>query len=110
MDPREGQRESLLGREVPSKNGLGEPCSAPPPFKDFIYSFMRHTERGRDIGRGRSRLHAGPYTGFDPRTPGSQSQPKAVVQPLSCPGTPTSYIIASKEIVVLHVLSVSAPG
>ena len=24
--------------------------------KDFIYLFMRHTERGRDIGRGRSRL------------------------------------------------------
>ena len=34
-------------------------------FKDFIYSFMRDTqrerekERGRDTGRGRSRLHAG---------------------------------------------------
>ena len=29
-------------------------------FKDFIYSFM--TERGRDTGRGRSRLHAGSPT------------------------------------------------
>ena len=30
-------------------------------FKDFIYFFMRDTgrERGRDIGRRRSRLHAG---------------------------------------------------
>ena len=28
-------------------------------FKDFIYLFMRDTERGRDIGRGRSRLPAG---------------------------------------------------
>ena len=28
-------------------------------FKDFIYSFMRNTERGRDIGSGRSRLPAG---------------------------------------------------
>ena len=30
-------------------------------FKDFIYLFMRDTERerGRDTGRGRSRLHAG---------------------------------------------------
>ena len=28
-------------------------------FKDFIYSFMRDMERGRDIGRGRSRLLAG---------------------------------------------------
>ena len=27
--------------------------------KDFIYSFMRHTERDRDIGRGRSRLPVG---------------------------------------------------
>ena len=28
-------------------------------FKDFIYLFMRDTERGRDTGRGRSRPHAG---------------------------------------------------
>ena len=28
-------------------------------FKDFIYLFMRDTERGRDIGRGRSRLLTG---------------------------------------------------
>ena len=30
-------------------------------FKDFIYLFMKETERerGRDTGRGRSRLHAG---------------------------------------------------
>ena len=27
-------------------------------FKDFIYLFMREREKGRDIGRGRSRLHA----------------------------------------------------
>ena len=32
-------------------------------FKDFIYLFMRDTERGRDTGRGRSRLHAGSPTG-----------------------------------------------
>ena len=30
--------------------------------KDFIYLFMRDTERGRDTGRGRSRLHAGSQT------------------------------------------------
>ena len=32
-----------------------------PFLKDFIYLFMRHREkeRGRDTGRGRSRLHAG---------------------------------------------------
>ena len=28
-------------------------------LKDFIYLFMSDTERGRDTGRGRSRLHAG---------------------------------------------------
>ena len=27
-------------------------------LKDFIYLFMRDTQRGRDIGRGRSRLPA----------------------------------------------------
>ena len=26
--------------------------------KDFIYLFMRDTQRGRDTGRGRSRFHA----------------------------------------------------
>ena len=33
-------------------------------FKIFIYLFMRDTEgeRGRDTGRGRSRLHAGSLT------------------------------------------------
>ena len=31
-------------------------------FKDFTYLFMRDTERGRDTGRGRSRLHAGSPT------------------------------------------------
>ena len=28
-------------------------------FKDFIYLLLRDRERGRDTGRGRSRLHAG---------------------------------------------------
>ena len=34
-------------------------------FKDFIYLFMRDTERerDRDTGRGRNRLHAGSRTG-----------------------------------------------
>ena len=40
--------------------------------KDFIYLFMRdtHTERGRDTGRGRSRLMWGD-PGLDPGSPGS---------------------------------------
>ena len=28
-------------------------------FKDFIYLFIRDTQRGRDTGRRRSRLHVG---------------------------------------------------
>ena len=39
-------------------------------FKDFIYLFMRDIERGRETGRGRSRLHAGSLT-WD-STPGLQ--------------------------------------
>ena len=31
-------------------------------FKDFIYLFMRDTERGRDTGRGRTRLPVGSPT------------------------------------------------
>ena len=45
---------------------------------------MRDTERGRDIGRGRSRLPVGkPDAGFDPRTLGLQPEPKGDTQPLS---------------------------
>ena len=39
-------------------------------------------DRGRDTGRGRSRLHAGSPTwdmGLDPGSPGSHSGPKAVL-------------------------------
>ena len=44
--------------------GQGSASSALTPtgflfFKDFIYLFMKDTERGRDPGRGSSRLHAG---------------------------------------------------
>ena len=47
---------------------------------------MKDTERGRDIGRGRSRLHAGSpmwdsILGLDPRTPGSRPGPKAGAKP-----------------------------
>ena len=50
---------------------------------------MRDTERGRDIGRGRSRLPArGPDVGLDPGTPRSQPEQKADAQPLSHPGAP----------------------
>ena len=48
---------------------------------------MRHRERGKDIGRRRSRLPAGdPNVGLDPRTPGPGTEPKAEAQPPSHPG------------------------
>ena len=46
---------------------------------------VTHTERkrGRDTGRGRSRLHAlEPDVGFDPGSPGSGPGPKAGAKPL----------------------------
>ena len=36
-------------------------------------------ERGRDTGRGRSRLHAGTYVGLDPRSPGSHPRLQVVL-------------------------------
>ena len=51
----------------------------------------RERERGRDIGRGRSRLHApGAQRGirFDPGSPGSRPGPKAGAKPLRHPGIP----------------------
>ena len=57
-------------------------------FHLFIYE--RHREKGRDTGRGRSRLPWGePDAGLDPRTLGSHPEPKADAQPLSHPGIPT---------------------
>ena len=49
---------------------------------------MRDTERGRDVGRGRSRE---PHVGLDPRTPGSCPEPKAGAQLLSHPGIPCYF-------------------
>ena len=49
-------------------------------FKDFIYPSMRDTERGRDTGRGRSRLSVG--------SPGLCPESKADVQLLSHPSVP----------------------
>ena len=49
----------------------------------------RKRERGRDIGRGRSRLPKGePDVGHDPRILGSWLEPKAATQLLSHPGAP----------------------
>ena len=79
----ETQREKQAPyREPDAGFDLGTPGSSPEPkadaqplshpgapmsflffFKDFIYLFMRDTERGRDTSRGRSRLHAGSRCG-----------------------------------------------
>nr|XP_055162229.1 translation initiation factor IF-2-like isoform X1 [Nyctereutes procyonoides] len=80
--PRRGQGEGTRRRPPAARSGgprprvpgrapsCGRPC-APGGFqrllqRDFIYLFMRdthtHRERGRDAGRGRSRLHAGSPT------------------------------------------------
>ena len=49
-------------------------------------------ERVRDIGRGRSRLHAGnPMWDSIPGHPGSRPGLKADAQPLSHPGVPYTY-------------------
>ena len=54
----------------------------------------RERENGRDIGRGRSRLHApGARHGFDPGSPGSRPGPKAGAKPLRHPGIPVDMYI-----------------
>ena len=40
-----------------------------------------NTERGRDTGRGRSRLHAEPDVGLNPGSPGSRSGLQAALNP-----------------------------
>ena len=51
----------------------------------------RERERGRDTGRGRSRLHAGSLTGLDPGTAGSRPGPKVGAKPLRHPGIPIIF-------------------
>ena len=59
---------------------------------------MRDRERGRDIGRGRSRLPAEePDAELDPRTPGSRPEPKADAQPPSHPGVPVCFLLCRKK-------------
>ena len=55
-------------------------------------------ERGRDTGRGRSKLHApGTDVGFDPGSPEWRPGPKAGAKPLRHPGIPIHrFLIASK--------------
>ena len=55
----------------------------------YLFIHERYTERGRHIGRGRSRFPVGSLVGgLDPGTPGSYPELKAGAQPLSHPGVP----------------------
>ena len=59
-------------------------------FKDFIYLFVRDTERGRDTDRGRSRLHVrNPMRDSIPGPRGHTLGQGA--QPLNHPGAPILY-------------------
>ena len=62
---------------------------------------MRDRERDRDIGRGRSRLHAlgEPDVGLDPGTLGSLPQPEADAQPLSHSGVPFRLVLLMSSLV-----------
>ena len=54
---------------------------------------MRDTERGRDIGREKQASYREPDAGLNPRTQGSQAEPKADAQPLSHSGAPSGILI-----------------
>ena len=57
-------------------------------FQDFVYLFMRDTEKERQRHRQREKQAPcrKPDMGLDPGTPGSCPEPKADAQPLSHPG------------------------
>ena len=54
----------------------------------YLFIHERHRERGRDTGRGRSRLHAGSLMWDSVPGLGSHPEPKAEAEPLSHPGIP----------------------
>ena len=60
-------------------------------LKYFMYLFMRDMERGRDPGRGRSRLPAGnPMRAHEPRVPLPPPQPPPRIQPREEGSRPTT--------------------
>ena len=68
-------------------------------FFERLYLFIHegHSERGRDMGRGRSRLPWDPNVELSPRTPGSRPEPKADPQPPEPPRCPKEYILKIKS-------------
>ena len=66
------------------------------PFfkKDFIYLFMKDTERSRERGTGRrSKLHRRTWCGTRFQNSRITPEPKADAQPLSHPGGPQSNVL-----------------
>ena len=63
-------------------------------LKDFIYLFMRDTERESQRHRQREKQAPcrEPDVGLEPTTVGSRPELKADTQPLSHPGVPEGYI------------------
>ena len=68
---------------------------------------MRDTERGKDIGRGRSRLLIGSLLGDSISGLGSCPEPKADAQLLSCPRIP-ELLFNRKKIIKSQSLKISA--
>ena len=62
-----------------------------------MYDSHRERERGRDTGRGRSRLHAPEASGFDPGSPGLRPGPKAGAKLLRHPGIPCAFYQKEKN-------------
>ena len=71
-------------------------------LKDFIYLFMRDTERQRHRQREKQAPCRKPDAGLGPGTPGSHPGPKADTQLLSHPGTPVLFLILGHDTVVLE--------
>ena len=61
-------------------------------FRFYLLIHETHTERQRHRQKEKQAPCREGDTGFDPRTPGSQPEPKADTQSLSHPGVPI-YII-----------------
>ena len=57
-------------------------------LKDFIYLFMRDTQKQRHRQREKQAPCGGPDAGLDPGSLGSRPEPKADAQLLSHPGVP----------------------
>ena len=74
-------------------------------FKDFVYLFMRDTQREREAetqAEGKQAPCREPDVGLDPRSPGSRPGPTAGAKPLSHPGIPGSLLIY-RNIMDFHI-------